>query len=475
MKRTWAWLGVLAGFLSSLAGLAGTVCITCGPVCGVVCGTACATGAGYVITGILGLSLATFFQKYSVWLIGLGILFVARGIFLILRREPMKVQFAQKRSFRGVRKPKKTDEGVEECCGNVLSKEETVFRPVSRLGVIATSKGEIPVISSDWSFADATGAIAVRLNFDRMNYAVAPGLYALGKPLPASPVFVSANYKLSFDILRRELKGLDSWLLVLDTNGINVWCAAGKGTFGTGELVKRIADTGLSKIVTTRKLIVPQLGAPGIEAHKVQQRSGFSVIYGPVQAQDIPTFLSAGCQATPEMRKVTFPALERFTVSVMEVALVLKKGLFITGLFLMGTLAWSAPAYSNAGRPFLVLAGVFWAAILTGTVLHAVLLPVLPGRAFSVRGGFLGLAVASLISILGNSTGVFPHSFSTSICMALLFSALSAYLALNFTGASTFTSHTGVKKEVEWALPIIYAAMVIPVLFQILSFFGRVV
>ena len=49
--------------------------------------------------------------------------------------------------------------------------------------------------------------------------------------------------KLSFDILRRELKGLNAWVLVLDTKSINVWCAAGKGTFSTNELISRMSAT----------------------------------------------------------------------------------------------------------------------------------------------------------------------------------------------------------------------------------------
>ena len=111
---------------------------------------------------------------------------------------------------------------------------------------------------------------------------------ALGRPTDASPVFASANYKLSFDALRASLKGRDAWLLVLDTKGINVWCAAGKGTFGTLELVRSIAETELDKIVGHRTVIVPQLGAPGVSAHRVKFYSGFNVVYGPARAEDIP-------------------------------------------------------------------------------------------------------------------------------------------------------------------------------------------
>ena len=136
----------------------------------------------------------------------------------------------------------------------------------------------------------------------RNRYAVAPGLYATGRPGPHSAVLVTANYKFSFDHLRRALHGIDAWVLVLDTGGVNVWCAAGKGTFGTGELVRRIEAVGLERVVQHRHVIVPQLGAPGVAAHEVQRATRFRVHFGPVRASDIPAYLDAGLEATPEMR-----------------------------------------------------------------------------------------------------------------------------------------------------------------------------
>ena len=43
-----------------------------------------------------------------------------------------------------------------------------------------------------------------------MRSTVPPGLYALGEPGRDSDVLVTANYKLSFDMLRRALHGLDA-------------------------------------------------------------------------------------------------------------------------------------------------------------------------------------------------------------------------------------------------------------------------
>ena len=107
-------------------------------------------------------------------------------------------------------------------------------------GLVDTPAGRVPRIATELRRQDRLGALKVRLCIGRMDYGVGPGLYAVGNPSADSPVLVSANYKLSFDRLRRELGGLDLWIMVLDTRKINVWCAAGKGTFGTEEIVGRL-------------------------------------------------------------------------------------------------------------------------------------------------------------------------------------------------------------------------------------------
>jgi len=81
-------------------------------------------------------------------------------------------------------------------------------------------------------------------------------------PVNTLPVLVTANFKMSFDRLRNALPGRDAWILVLDTKGVNVWCAAGKGTFGTSELVARITACGLNQIVSHREVVLPQLQGP---------------------------------------------------------------------------------------------------------------------------------------------------------------------------------------------------------------------
>ncbi len=91
----------------------------------------------------------------------------------------------------------------------------------------------IRTTDSTITFANRLDHFLARWGVNRGGHRVEPGLYRLGSPGPDSPVFASANYTLSFDALRAALGGVDAYILVLDTKGINVWCAAGKGTFGT--------------------------------------------------------------------------------------------------------------------------------------------------------------------------------------------------------------------------------------------------
>jgi acetyl-CoA decarbonylase/synthase complex subunit gamma len=288
-----------------------------------------------------------------------------------------------------------------------------------------------------------------------MHYTVEPGLYALGRPGEESPVLVTANYKMGFDKLREALPGRDAWILVLDTRGINVWCASGKGTFGTDELVGRIKSSGLSQIVSHRELILPQLSGPGVAAHEVKRLSGFRAIYGPIRAIDLATFLDNGFKAAPEMRLKTFATWERVVLIPLELVAALKAGLISMAiLFLLSLLGRSGQGWTSALNHGLFSVLAVLTAVLTGAVLTPLLLPWLPGRAFSLKGLSMGLAADVIILFLCfNDLARWTGRLEISAWL-LLIPALSAYLAMNFTGASTYTSLSGVRKEMRWALPL---------------------
>lgn len=318
-------------------------------------------------------------------------------------------------------------------------------------GYIKVSDTLIPKISERITLSDFLGTVRVRLGIKRDNYKVPPGLYATGLPGLDSDVFVTSNYKLTFDTLRENLSVLNGWILVLDTKGVNVWCAAGKGTFSTIELVKRIKAASLDQIVIHRRVILPQLSATGVAAHKVKDETGFSVYYGPVRASDIKKFIESGYRADKSMRKVTFGFKDRIKLIPNDffsgkyyllgamIVLYLISGLSETGLSLK---SFRADGTMAIVRVLLGYCG--------GIVVTPMLLPYIPGRYFSLKGFFSGLAIFVAIMLLLPS----EDNAIEIISWFFIITSISSFVAMNFTGSSTFTSLSGVKKEMKLFIPL---------------------
>jgi hypothetical protein len=330
------------------------------------------------------------------------------------------------------------------------------------IGSARTSIGEVPQISASLKRADRLGSFKARWGIGRMHYTVDPGIYALGNPDEKSRVLVTANYKMSFDRLREALPGKDFWILVLDTNGINVWCAAGKGTFGTQNLVRSIESCGLAHLVSHRELILPQLAGPGIAAHLIKKQTGFKVIYGPIRSKDLIPFLANGLKATPEMRTKSFTTWERTVLIPIELVAALKAAVIIIPiLMIISGLLGPAPFVANV-ESYGIFAGLaIMLSIMAGAVLTPLLLPWIPGRAFSVKGLVLGLLTA-LILMGSRIANPFSRQGGLEIiAWVFVISAAAMYMAMNFTGSSTYTSLSGVRKEMHWAVPVEIGAAVI--------------
>jgi len=307
------------------------------------------------------------------------------------------------------------------------------------VGSVSVNGRAVPVVTTRLSRRDVWGGVKVRWNIGRDRYAVLPGLYAAGTPRPESPVFVTANYKLSFDTLRKSLEGIDAWILVLDTKGINVWCAAGKGTFGTRELEQRILKVRLEEVVSHRTLILPQLGAPGVAAPEVKKAIGWTVKYGPVRAEDIRAYLAAGQRKDEAMREVRFRLPDRMAVAPVELAQAWPVLLAILAASVLSGLPFS-PGYGTRFFGFFIpLAG----GVLVAVFGFPALLPYLPFKAFALKGAVLGLAWGAL------SAAASGASAASAAGIVLLVSAIVAFIAMNFTGSSTFTSQPGAALEVR--------------------------
>lgn len=319
-------------------------------------------------------------------------------------------------------------------------------------------QSHIQPTTSTITWANRWDHFLARWGVDRSGHRVEPGLYALGNPTSGSPVFVTANYTLSFDALRSALAGIDGYIMALDTQGINVWCAAGKGTFGTDELVHRIEATALRDVVSHRRLILPQLGAPGVAAHEVKKRSGFRVEYGPVWAADLPEYLKTHL-ATPEMRRVRFGLRDRLVLIPVDLVHVLLPTLIAAVVVFFISGFWASLAVI--------------AAVLAGTVLFPILLPWIPTRDFSSKGFILGGLVALPFAVgafLNNPDAAWWRRSGAALTLLLPLPPLTAYLTLNFTGSTTFTSRSGVRREMAAYIPIMAGMAGIGVLLTIVLF-----
>ncbi len=333
----------------------------------------------------------------------------------------------------------------------------------------------IPTLSTSLTWRDTLKRWSLRWGIGRGTSRVEPGLYRIGEPSRTSPLLVTCNYRMTVDLVRRDLAGVDCWLLVLETYGVNVWCAAGKGSFGTDELVRRIFACGLGDLVDHKTLILPQLGAVGVAAAKVQQLTGYRVVWGPVRSANLRDFLAAGSQATPEMRAVTFTLTERLALAPVEFL-----GSLRYALWAVPALAVLAAVAASTGARSLVWVAALMAlfpafvsyllAALAGGIVTPALLPWLPGRAFSVKGALAGsvLAGVALAALPGMLGGQSVLGFSAVILMV---ASLASYIAVNFTGSTPYTSPSGVERELRRAVPLQAAGLGVGIICWVLAWY----
>jgi len=246
------------------------------------------------------------------------------------------------------------------------------------------------------------------------------GLRTVGNPGPGSPVILTSNFALTVARVERSLQGLDAWLLVANSQGINVWCAAGGGHLTTHDAISALKTTHIAERVTHRRVILPQLAAVGIEEDELQKQTGWQVSWGPVDARDLPAFLRG--EETPQVRQVVFESGGRLEMAVMWAAplslLALIALLFWPAGFLpLVTMTWGLALAVYLAFPlyeplvaqgnlvgFVVLLGGLTLAgtALVGTVTNCLTLP------FLLRWGGLGLVVVLVLAFdLAGSTPLY--------------------------------------------------------------------
>jgi len=175
-----------------------------------------------------------------------------------------------------------------------------------------------------------------------------------------------------------------------------------------------------------------------------------------VRAADLPEFLAAGNRATPAMRRVNFATKDRLTTVPVELMQALKYMPYLLAAIVL--LHLPRLRLASTAKDIVPLL----AAIFSGTVLMPLLLPWLPGRAFSGKGVWTGLWLWLLCWLL------LPWSLLEALAWMLIIGAVSAFLALNYTGASAITSLSGVKKEMRFAMPAIIVAAAAGIILRVI-------
>jgi hypothetical protein len=300
------------------------------------------------------------------------------------------------------------------------------------------------------SYRDRAGSVLARVGPIRNHYKVIPGLYGVGTPGPDAPILVTANYKLSFDAVRFSLGNLDAWLLAVDTRGINVWCAAGKRTFSSQEVIFSVERTRIKEITNQRTLVLPQLSATGVSAVEVKKGCGFEVLFGPIKAKDIPGFIKNKYTASEAMRSVTFTARERAVLIPVELYLMLRPlAIIAICAFLLSGIGRDVFSLTAAWQRGFPLIEATLLGILSGSVLLPMLLPWLYGRQFWIKGLWPGLFVGLIFCVTAGQLAGLDR-----IALFLWIMSLSSFQGMNFTGCTPYTSPSGVEYEMRRGIPM---------------------
>ncbi|MFN2217600.1 MAG: HgcAB-like fusion protein [Anaerolineae bacterium] len=143
------------------------------------------------------------------------------------------------------------------------------------------------------------------------------GLRSIGDPGPDAPVLVTCNFDLTVRRVLRALEGVDCYLLVAQSHGVNVWCASGGGKFNAHSVISVVKTSRIADKVNHRTLILPQFSATGVDITRVEQDAGWRCKFGPAYAVDIPAYIGGGMKKTDEMRRAKFPLRDRLEMAVM--------------------------------------------------------------------------------------------------------------------------------------------------------------
>ncbi|UCG01944.1 MAG: methyltransferase domain-containing protein [Candidatus Heimdallarchaeota archaeon] len=266
---------------------------------------------------------------------------------------------------------------------------------------------------------------------------IEPGLYIYGNPSEKSPVLVTANYQRTVRIVGRVLKNQDAYLLVADTMGENVWCAARGDKFGLREVAEVIKATRIEEQVQHRKLILPQLTAGGIDHREVKATTGWSCRFGPIYAKDISLYLASG-KKTEKQRTISFKTRERLEMALQQSYFLSK--FFFFWFFLIGIVGINILPQVTLFSIAILLFPMIWLVYL----FFALIFPLFPTRSFLRRGIYYG----GLLTIIFLGIGkVLEYTLVGMSQWAVIGFAIGMFLGMDYSGATPISKPTEIDEE----------------------------
>ncbi|MFX0210378.1 MAG: hypothetical protein ACFFDT_30645, partial [Candidatus Hodarchaeota archaeon] len=266
---------------------------------------------------------------------------------------------------------------------------------------------------------------------------IEPGLYIYGNPSEKSPVLVTANYQRTVRLVGRALKNQDAYLLVADTMGENVWCAARGDKFGLREVVEIIKATRIEEQVQHRKLVLPQLAAGGIDHREVKAMTGWSCRFGPIYAKDIPLYLASG-EKTEKERTISFKIRERIEMALQQSYFLSK--FFFFWFFLIGIVGINILPQISLFSIAILLLPMIWLVYL----FFALIFPLLPTRSFLRRGIYYGGLLTIIFFGIGN---ILEYTLIGMSQWAVIGFAIGMFLGMDYSGATPISKPTEIDEE----------------------------
>jgi acetyl-CoA decarbonylase/synthase complex subunit gamma len=269
----------------------------------------------------------------------------------------------------------------------------------------------------------------------KRTYVVEPGLYYTGDRYDrGAPLLVTSNYRLTVFLVTRRVRAFNTRLLVVDTDGINVWCAAGKGEFGNQAILAQIRRYPRSWLTQDKwlRLILPKFGLAGVDLRSLRKH-GIRPIIGPLYARDLPAYLAEPPLRDRDDDSVVFGLQMRAFSWLPGLKQMVGYSLLLVIFFVAAQWLWgsSVPVGLVAISAFVATA-------------YPLLYPWIPGGRFAVKGLWLGAIAAAGLG-LGAAAGLLAAAdLVASIPFTL---ATGLFFGLAYTGNSAVSNYTRVRKE----------------------------